>query len=115
MAVVSTVVAVVVIIIQLFIEKPSLPEPWYPNPTVGSFSLGFGAILFAFGGSAVFPTVQNDMKERSQFWKSALVGFAGGQGGPAFFYGLTPGGVQVQVFVVSTKGVGVEVEVYRFD
>ncbi|XP_063603527.1 uncharacterized protein LOC134779357 [Penaeus indicus] len=76
MAVVSTVVAVVVIIVQVFIEKPSLPEPWYPNPTIGSFSLGFGAILFAFGGSAVFPTVQNDMKDRSQFWKSALVGFA---------------------------------------
>ncbi|XP_037788596.1 amino acid transporter AVT1B-like [Penaeus monodon] len=76
MAVVSTVVAVVVIIVQVFIEKPSLPEPQYPNPTIGSFSLGFGAILFAFGGSAVFPTVQNDMKDRSQFWKSALVGFA---------------------------------------
>lgn len=76
LAVVSTVVACVVIIVQILLEAPNLAEPVYSNPTVSSFSLGFGAILFSFGGSAVFPTIQNDMQERSQFWKSVVVGFA---------------------------------------
>ncbi|XP_071531711.1 uncharacterized protein [Panulirus ornatus] len=78
LAVVSTLVAVVVIIVTIFVERDTLPEnPVYPNPTVTSFSLGFGAILFAFGGAAVFPTIQNDMKDRSEFWKSVIVGFLG--------------------------------------
>ncbi|XP_037788594.1 amino acid transporter AVT1D-like isoform X2 [Penaeus monodon] len=76
LAVVSTVVACVVIIVQILLEAPNLPEPVFDNPTVSSFSLGFGAILFSFGGSAVFPTIQNDMQDRTQFWKSVVVGFA---------------------------------------
>ncbi|XP_063606378.1 uncharacterized protein LOC134781217 [Penaeus indicus] len=76
LAVVSTVVACIVIIVQILLEEPNLPEPVFNNPTVSSFSLGFGAILFSFGGSAVFPTIQNDMQDRTQFWKSVVVGFA---------------------------------------
>ncbi|XP_047477832.1 amino acid transporter AVT1D-like [Penaeus chinensis] len=75
LAVVSTVVACIVIIVQILLEAPNLPEPVFNNPTVSSFSLGFGAILFSFGGSAVFPTIQNDMEDRTQFWKSVVVGF----------------------------------------
>lgn len=81
LAVVSTAVACIVIFIQILVEVEEHEDPFYQNPTISTFALGFGAILFAFGGSAVFPTVQNDMKDRSQFWKSALVGFAGGSGG----------------------------------
>ncbi|KAB7500325.1 hypothetical protein Anas_03092 [Armadillidium nasatum] len=45
-------------------------------PTLTSFSLGFGTILFSFGGASVFPTIQNDMKNRSDFWKSVILSFA---------------------------------------
>ncbi|KAK3879826.1 hypothetical protein Pcinc_015633 [Petrolisthes cinctipes] len=76
LAVISTTTAVIVIIVQIFLSHDSLPEnPPYPNPTIFSFSLGFGAILFAFGGASVFPTIQNDMADRSQFWRSVIAGF----------------------------------------
>ncbi|XP_042214090.1 amino acid transporter AVT1D-like isoform X4 [Homarus americanus] len=78
LAVAATSTAVVVIVVQILTDTESLPdEPHYPNPTVSSFSLGFGSILFAFGGAAVFPTIQNDMADRSKFWKSISCGFTG--------------------------------------
>ena len=52
-------------------------EPQLQYPTVTSFALGFGAILYAYSGASVFPTIQNDMADRSQFWKSVCIGFAG--------------------------------------
>merc|ERR1719154_171035 len=75
-ATVSTIIAVIVVVVQTIIEAPSVDyEVQYANATVGSFSLGFGAILFAYGGSSVFPTIQNDMHDRKQFWKSVCLGF----------------------------------------
>ncbi|XP_063850869.1 uncharacterized protein LOC135094575 [Scylla paramamosain] len=76
LAVVTTAAAVLVIVVQIFLEE-DLPTPTYPNPTVVSFARGFGSILFSFGGAAVFPTIQNDMADRSQFWKSVIIGFTG--------------------------------------
>ncbi|CAL4105400.1 unnamed protein product, partial [Meganyctiphanes norvegica] len=73
-AVISTVICCVIIFVQMLIED--FPEPEFPNPAMASFSLGFGAILFAFGGAAVFPTLQNDMADRSKFGKGVIVGFA---------------------------------------
>ncbi|XP_064116642.1 LOW QUALITY PROTEIN: uncharacterized protein LOC135222490, partial [Macrobrachium nipponense] len=74
-AVVSTVFACVTILVMVYLEKASLPDPWYPNPTPVSLSLGFAAILFAFSGAAVFPTIQNDMQDRAQFGKSVILTF----------------------------------------
>ncbi|CAL4084210.1 unnamed protein product [Meganyctiphanes norvegica] len=80
LAVVATLVACIVIFVQLLVDDANGVfddhEPEYRNPTLSTFSLGFGAILFAFGGSSVFPTVQNDMADKSQFWKSAVLGFS---------------------------------------
>lgn len=76
-AVVATVVACLVVFIELFINPTGDAYVQYTNPTVSSFSLGFGAILFAFGGASTFPTIQNDMKDRTQFWKSVVVAFIG--------------------------------------
>ncbi|KAA0203467.1 amino acid transporter ANT1-like [Hyalella azteca] len=77
MAVGATVIACLVVFVMLFVTHEDDPFIQYPNPTVSSFSLGFGAILFAFGGASTFPTIQNDMKDRTQFWKSVIVGFLG--------------------------------------
>ncbi|KAK8378061.1 hypothetical protein O3P69_018781 [Scylla paramamosain] len=52
LAVVTTAAAVLVIVVQIFLEE-DLPTPTYPNPTV------------------------NDMADRSQFWKSVIIGFTG--------------------------------------
>lgn len=35
--------------------------------TVGGFFRGFGTIMFSYGGAAMFPTIQNDMKSRRKF------------------------------------------------
>uniref|UniRef100_A0A4D5RCF9 Putative amino acid transporter n=1 Tax=Ixodes scapularis TaxID=6945 RepID=A0A4D5RCF9_IXOSC len=35
--------------------------------SVEGFFRGFGTIMFSYGGAAMFPTVQNDMKDRSRF------------------------------------------------
>uniref|UniRef100_A0A6A7FQN6 Proton-coupled amino acid transporter 2-like n=1 Tax=Hirondellea gigas TaxID=1518452 RepID=A0A6A7FQN6_9CRUS len=76
-AVVSTVLACIVIFVRTLQDVDTGSLVQYPNPTINSFALGYGSILFAFGGSSVFPTIQNDMKDRSQFWKSVLIGFTG--------------------------------------
>ncbi|XP_076030195.1 uncharacterized protein LOC143018586 isoform X2 [Oratosquilla oratoria] len=74
-AVFSTVLACAVIVVQVILEAPNQQQIYHPNPSVSSFFLGFGAILFSFGGAAVFPTIQNDMQDRSKFGKSVLVAF----------------------------------------
>ncbi|XP_076030196.1 uncharacterized protein LOC143018587 [Oratosquilla oratoria] len=76
LAVCSTVLCCLVIFIELILEAPRFEVPKHPNPTFASFSLGFGAILFSYGGASVFPTIQNDMGDRSQFWKSVTAAFA---------------------------------------
>jgi len=77
LAVVSTFVCVIVVVVEVIIESEGyISNVYFSNPTIGSFSLGFGAILFAFGGSSVFPTIQTDMTDRTQFWKSVVLGFS---------------------------------------
>lgn len=43
------------------------------------FFLAFGIIMFAFGGATTFPTIQNDMADKSKFNKSVQYGFLGKQ------------------------------------
>ena len=49
-------------------------EAIYPKPTAKGFITGFPSIMFAFGGVSTFPTIQVDMKQRSTFLISALLG-----------------------------------------
>jgi vesicular inhibitory amino acid transporter len=42
-----------------------------------SLFLAFGTVMFAYGGTASFPTFQNDMKDKSKFSQSVIVGFVG--------------------------------------
>jgi amino acid permease len=42
-----------------------------------SFFLGFGVIMFAFGGAGIFPTIQNDMSSRDRFPLAVALAFAG--------------------------------------
>ncbi|XP_018022144.1 amino acid transporter AVT1B [Hyalella azteca] len=76
LAVVSTIAACLAIFVQTLLDAPDQHYVQFVNPTIKTFALGYGAILFAFGGSSVFPTIQNDMSDRTQFWKSVLLGFS---------------------------------------
>ena len=46
-------------------------------PTYVSFSLGFGTMLFIFGGISAFPTIQNDMREQHKFPRSVCLAYLG--------------------------------------
>ncbi|KAB7500328.1 hypothetical protein Anas_03095, partial [Armadillidium nasatum] len=77
-AMVSTVVACLVIFVQLLLDRGTpyiTEEPFYQHATFTTFSMGFGTIMAAFGGGPVFPTIQNDMKEKTQFSKSVIMAF----------------------------------------
>ncbi|XP_068201695.1 uncharacterized protein [Palaemon carinicauda] len=79
----ASVVAVVVMICQCLAVMVKVvlqgavgpPEKRYSQPSFSSFFLGFGTILFSFGGAATFPTIQNDMKNRSKFPQSVVITF----------------------------------------
>lgn len=75
--VVVTVIQCVVVVVTLVQAAPSLPAPHYTSPSVSSVFLGFGTILFSFGGACTFPTIQNDMADRSRFIHSVVIAFVG--------------------------------------
>jgi len=74
-AMVTTMLAVVVVVVQLGFQKDQYHDVVYTAPSVRSFFLGFGTILFSFGGAATFPTIQNDMKDRALFPASVGTAF----------------------------------------
>lgn len=49
----------------------------YKSHSVKDLFLAFGTILFAFGGASTFPTIQNDMLNRNDFYKSVRIAFTG--------------------------------------
>ena len=74
----TTALACILIITQMVFDGlhtvdsvPHRPHDFF------EFFLAFGIILFAFGGASTFPTIQNDMKDKSKFTKSVLYGFLG--------------------------------------
>ncbi|CAD6199085.1 unnamed protein product [Caenorhabditis auriculariae] len=78
LAMITTVVAVLSILIGIGIDSPKcFPRVAYPETTPDSMILSLGIFLFAFSGHYVFPTIQHDMENPHEFSKSVLVGFIG--------------------------------------
>lgn len=75
LAVLCTFVACLVVMAEVILERETHPPPEYSGPSFSTFFLGFGSILFALGGASLFPTVQNDMKNRSEFGSSVIITF----------------------------------------
>ncbi|KAK8746197.1 hypothetical protein OTU49_017293 [Cherax quadricarinatus] len=75
LALVATLAAVVVVVVKVLVE-PTTIQPEYPPPTFSSFFLGFGTIMFSYGGAVTFPTIQNDMSDRSKFPLAVVIAFA---------------------------------------
>lgn len=75
-AAVATGIACTLITINIGLDSENVSQASHP-PSNGfqSFFLAFGAILFSFGGAAVFPTVQNDMRRPKDFSKVVLFGY----------------------------------------
>jgi len=72
-ALITTVTACIIIMINVGSKGSELAEITYPAPTADGFFKAFGSIMFAFAGASTFPTIQADMKERSKFNYSAVL------------------------------------------
>ncbi|XP_054154352.1 uncharacterized protein LOC128952915 [Oppia nitens] len=72
----TTILGLILLIVQIIIDAPTFKDKAnHDSPTFSNFFLGFGTIVFAFGGAAAFPTFQNDMKDRTKFPIAVVVGF----------------------------------------
>lgn len=65
-----------VVVVKILVEAPGT-EAQHPSPTPDSFFLGFGTMLFSYGGAITFPTIQNDMRDRSKFPLAVVISFVG--------------------------------------
>ncbi|XP_022832825.1 amino acid transporter AVT1D-like [Spodoptera litura] len=68
----------VVACILYFIEMMSEASPFtyrYGIHGFMDFFLAMGTLMFAFGGASTFPTIQNDMADKTKFGKSLQYGF----------------------------------------
>ena len=85
-ALITTVTACALIVVQAVLDSQNLPETvTYPPPTLeGSFK-AFGSIMFAFAGASTFPTIQADMKHREKFSTSAIIACVSKWDSPSVF------------------------------
>lgn len=72
-ALVTTLAACLLIVIQSALDSQDLEEVVFPAPTLEGTFKAFGSIMFAFAGASTFPTIQADMKHREQFNKAATI------------------------------------------
>jgi len=72
-ALISTVLACILVIVNCIMTGTQLEEKVFPTPTADGTFKAFGSIMFAFAGASTFPTIQADMKDRSKFNYSAMM------------------------------------------
>lgn len=73
----AAVVACVLYFIQMMNDIRPYPVFRWGIHGFTDFFLAFGTIMFAFGGASTFPTLQNDMADKTKFNKSLQYGFIG--------------------------------------
>uniref|UniRef100_A0A1B6DU47 Amino acid transporter transmembrane domain-containing protein n=1 Tax=Clastoptera arizonana TaxID=38151 RepID=A0A1B6DU47_9HEMI len=76
-ALITTAAAAILLCIQTILDGIFNATPViHEYHSFKEYFLAFGTIQFCFGGASAFPTIQNDMKQRDQFYKSAIIGFS---------------------------------------
>jgi vesicular inhibitory amino acid transporter len=74
-AMVCTAVACVFIMISMLAYRKK-EDKYDPSPiTFQSFSTSLGTMFFAWGGSAMFPTIQVDMQRPQYFYKAVFISY----------------------------------------
>lgn len=72
----TTLLGLILLMIEIIRDAPShIHSATHSAPTFKGFFLGFGIIVYAFGGAAAFPTFQNDMKDKTKFPIAVVIGF----------------------------------------
>ncbi|XKL63514.1 hypothetical protein PGB90_005878 [Kerria lacca] len=77
-ALLTTVISCICIFIQIIMDglnTTTIPASYHTPSSFKDFFLAFGTILFVFGGASTFPTIQNDMINRNDFYKSVRIAF----------------------------------------
>ncbi|XP_076333571.1 uncharacterized protein LOC143237823 isoform X2 [Tachypleus tridentatus] len=74
-ALATTAIACLLLLINILNDKTTEKDLIRPSPSIKSFFLSFATILFSFGGASSFPTIQNDMKDRTKFPISVTIAF----------------------------------------
>ena len=72
-ALITTVAACALIIIQALLDVRDATHVDYPAPSLEGSIKAFASIMFAFAGASTFPTIQADMKHKEQFKWSAII------------------------------------------
>lgn len=73
----TTVGAVALIIVGAALDMNTcMKHSQMPHFVSSNYLLSLGALIFAFGGHASFPTIQHDMKRPSEFTKSTILAFS---------------------------------------
>ncbi|XP_015787277.1 amino acid transporter AVT3B [Tetranychus urticae] len=76
LALFTSTVAVILLLTDMVSDYMALEKP--PNvstPSLNSISLAFGTLIFAYGGTAPFPTYQNDMQRKDKWPQAVILGF----------------------------------------
>ncbi len=72
----ATAIAAVLTTLSTSLDIPHQIDVPHANPTFSSFMLAFGTILFSFGGSGTFPTIQQDMTKPQKFPFAVLYSYS---------------------------------------
>lgn len=77
-AVITTALSCTFFFIQMLVDSENIGDYIVEHKQHGfqDFFLGFGALMFAFGGASTFPTIQNDMLDKSKFGISVVLAFS---------------------------------------
>ncbi|GIY12398.1 aa_trans domain-containing protein [Caerostris extrusa] len=75
--VLSTVFFVLLCLVAFFMDKETIGPVQYNEPTLSSFAFAFGVIMYSYGGASMYPTIQNDMRNRKLFPQSVFTAFLG--------------------------------------
>ena len=71
----ATSLAAIITSIDTIIDIPHQHDVPLEKPTFYTFMLAFGTIIFSFGGSGTFPTIQQDMKKSHKFPITVLISY----------------------------------------
>ncbi|KAI1720752.1 transmembrane amino acid transporter protein domain-containing protein [Ditylenchus destructor] len=76
LAMFTTSIAVVLILLGTSLDYGiCAPERRTPEFRITNYFLALGTFIFSYGGHAVFPTIQHDMKKPHEFTKSSILAF----------------------------------------
>lgn len=75
-AMLTTLFSVILILVGMSLDYDACQSVAYTPPfQFGNLILSLGTFMFGFGGHAVFPTIQHDMKNPGHFTYSAILAF----------------------------------------